>query len=120
MILAAQQAAQAGDMATANMLMQAASDLANMQVNQGLNQASIINQSAMARGGMLSGLGQNIGQTQLGIGGNVAQGQIAQGQNLMNAGIAKAQIPNGVNQLINTGLQLYGCLLYTSPSPRDS
>ena len=108
MILAAQQAAQAGDMATANMLMQAASDLANMQVNQGLNQASIINQSALARGGMLSGLGQNIGQTQLGIGGNVAQGQIAQGQNLMNAGIAKAQIPNGVNQLINTGLQLYG------------
>lgn len=108
MMLAAQQAAQAGDMATANMLMQAANDLANMQVNQGLNQANIINQSALARGGMLSGLGQNIGQTQLGIGGNVAQGQIAQGQNLMNAGIAKAQIPNGMNQLINTGLQLYG------------
>jgi len=26
----------------------------------------------------------------------------------MNAGLSKAQMPNGVNQLINTGLQLYG------------
>lgn len=108
MMLAAQQAAQSGDMATANMLMQAASDLANMQISQGTNQANILNQSAMARSGMLTGLGQNIGNTQLGIGGNIAQGQIAQGQNMMNAGISKAQIPNGMNQLINTGLQLYG------------
>lgn len=108
MMLAAQQAAQAGDMATANMLMQAASDISGMQVNQGLNQANNLNQSALARSGMLTNLGQNIGNTQLGIGGNIAQGQIAQGQNLMNAGISKAQIPNGMNQLINTGLQLYG------------
>ena len=108
MMLAAQQAAQAGDMATANMLMQAASDISGMQVNQGLNQANNLNQSALARSGMLTNLGQNIGNTQLGIGGNIAQGQIAQGQNLMNAGISKAQVPNGMNQLINAGIQLYG------------
>lgn len=108
MMLAAQQAAQAGDMATANMLMQAASDISGMQVNQGLNQANNLNQSALARSGMLTNLGQNIGNTQLGIGGNIAQGQIAQGQNLMNAGISKAQVPNGMNQLINAGIQFYG------------
>lgn len=121
MMLAAQQAAQAGDMATANMLMQAASDLANMQVSQGLNQANNLNQSALARSGMMTNLGQNIGNTQLGIGGNIAQGQIAQGQNMMNAGISKAQIPNGMNQLINTGLQLYGMGAFgggSTPKPR--
>lgn len=88
--------------------MQAASDLSSMDINQGLNTANLLNQGASTRAGLYSNLGQNLGQTQMGIGANLAQGGIAQGQNLMNASLSKAQIPNGMNTLLNTGLQLYG------------
>jgi hypothetical protein len=87
---------------------QAAGDLSGMQINAGLTEANLLNQGAMARGTMAANLGQLLGQTELGVGGNIAQGQIAGGQNALNAGLSKAQIPNGMNQLVNTGLQLYG------------
>jgi hypothetical protein len=53
-------------------------------------------------------LGQGLANIQLGIGGNMGQSQIAGGQMAMNAGLSKASMPNPMNQLINTGLQLYG------------
>ena len=90
--------------------------LASMQGSTGANIADIYNQAAAMRGEALINAGGALGQTMLGIGGNLAQGQIGIGQNLMNAGIAKSQIPNGVNQLINTGLQLYGMGAFNSPS----
>ena len=108
LMLAAQQAEQAGNTGLAQMLMNAAASLSSMDINEGLGMADNLNRSAAARAGMLENLGGNIGQTQLGIGGNIAQGTIATGQNALNAGISKAQMPNSMNALLNTGLQLYG------------
>jgi hypothetical protein len=97
----------------ANLMAQNTGGLASMQAQAGAGQADLLNQAAVNRANMLAQLGQNLGQVQLGLGGNVAQGQIATGQNIMNAGISKAQIPNPMNQLINTGLQLYGMGAFT-------
>jgi hypothetical protein len=68
----------------------------------------LLNQAAVNRGNSLAGLGQGLANIQLGIGGNMGQSQIAGGQMAMNAGLSKASMPNPMNQLINTGLQLYG------------
>lgn len=95
-------------MNAANLMGQTTGNVANLQAQQGTNQAELLNQAAVNRGNSLAGLGQGLSQIQLGMGGNLGQSQIAGGQMAMNAGLSKAQIPNGMNQLINTGLQLYG------------
>lgn len=98
----------AGGVNAANLMAQNAGQVGGAQMQQAATQAELLNQAAMARSNALSGLGQGLANIQLGMGGNVGQGQIASGQAAMNAGISKAQMPNPVNQLINTGLQLYG------------
>jgi len=87
--------------------------LAGNQLNVGSSIADLYNQAAINRANMFNNLGNNIADVQMGVGGNMAQGTIAQGQNIMNAGISKAQIPNPMNTLINTGLQLYGMGAFT-------
>jgi hypothetical protein len=95
-------------MNAANLMGQTTGNVANLQAQQGTNQADLLSQAAVNRGNSLTGLGQGLSQIQLGMGGNVGQSQIASGQMAMNAGLSKASMPNPVNQLINTGLQLYG------------
>ena len=95
-------------MNAANLMGQTTGNVANLQAQQGTNQADLLAQAAVNRGNSLAGLGQGLSQIQLGMGGNVGQSQIAGGQMAMNAGLSKAAMPNPVNQLINTGLQLYG------------
>jgi hypothetical protein len=99
--------------------MAAGQALAGMEIGRGQDISGAISQAATNRGNILAGLGQNLGQTTLGIGSTLAQGQVAGGQNILNAGISKAAIPNPMNQLINTGLQLYGMGAF-SPRPRSS
>lgn len=105
--------------AAAQMGLGATQNLGNREMAMGQNMAGlttgmggsivdILNQQAANRSNIYSNAGANLGQTTLGIGGNLAQGRIGMGTNLMNAGISKAQIPNGMNQLINTAVQLYG------------
>jgi len=95
-------------MNAANLMGQTTGNVANLQAQQGANQADLLNQAAVNRGNSLAGLGQGLANIQLGIGGNMGQSQIAGGQMAMNAGLSKASMPNPMNQLINTGLQLYG------------
>lgn len=95
-------------MNAANLMGQTTGNVANLQAQQGTNQADLLAQAAVNRGNSLAGLGQGLSQIQLGMGGNVGQSQIAGGQMAMNAGLSKASMPNPVNSLINTGLQLYG------------
>lgn len=96
--------------------MAAGQTLSGIQSNTGANIANVYNNAAANRGAAYQNAGSALGQTMLGIGGNLAQGQIGIGQNLMNAGISKAQVPNGMNQLINTGLQLYGMGAFNRPA----
>jgi len=87
---------------------QAGRDLANMQMQHAGNISSLYNQNAATRAGMFGNMAQTLGQYNLGLGGQMAQGQLAQGQGFMQAGLQKAAIPNPMNQLLNTGVQLYG------------
>lgn len=89
------------------------SGLADITQNTGAGIANTLNQQAMNRSNIYNAAGANLGQTTLGIGGNLAQGQIGMGQNLLNAGLSKATMPNPMNQLINTGLSLYGMGAFT-------
>jgi hypothetical protein len=99
--------------------MQAGRDLAGLETGLGQGIAGVQQAVGTNKTNLLTGLGQNLANTTLGMGQNIAQGQATMGQNAMSAGISKAQIPNPMNQLINTGLQLYGMGAF-SPQSRAS
>ncbi len=87
---------------------QAGRDLSGMQMQHAGNISNLYNQNAATRAGMFGNMANALGQFNMGMGGQIAQGQLATGQGQLQAGLQKAAIPNPVNQLINTGLQLYG------------
>ena len=100
--------------------MQAGRDLSNLDVGLGQGLAGAQQAVGTNKTNLLTGLGQNLANTTLGMGQNIAQGQATMGQNAMSAGISKAQIPNPMNQLINTGLQLYGMGAFSPGQSQNS
>jgi hypothetical protein len=87
---------------------QAARDLAGLYGGSASNQAGLLQQAAMNRGNTLSGMGQSLAGFNLGMGANQANALLAGGQSAMNMGISRAQQPNAMNQLLNTGIGLFG------------
>ena len=87
---------------------QAARDLAGLSSGSSTNIANILNQGAINRGQTLGNIGSTLGNFSLGMGGNMANALLAGGQSAMNMGISRAQQPNAMNQLLNTGIGLFG------------
>ena len=87
---------------------QAARDLGGMAGQSGANIANILNQGAINRGNTFSNMAGTLGGYQMGMGANQANALLAGGQSAMNMGISRAQQPNAMNQLLNTGISAWG------------
>lgn len=87
---------------------QAARDLSGLYVASSGMEANMLNQAALNRGQTYNNMGMNAANVDMGIGSNIANSYIGQGQSAMNMGISRAQQPNAMNQLLNTGIGLLG------------
>ncbi len=83
-------------------------NLGNLYMQEGSVLAGQDMQLAQLLANLQQNLGMNLGNVNMGIGSNIANSQIAGGQSAMNMGIARAQQPNPLNQLLNTGISLFG------------